>query len=154
MTKPLTLAAWLARWRRRRVSGRCFEATREGLQLFPAMSFRVGCVAIARTDAPTTILDFRGLVHCWMVSPDGTVVDPTAHQYGAGLRAKDLEYWPFRRQIQDIAAIARFAPEVLRQHGLEYPPRDFASPEKDAAVLAPWMTLATGWPTHDESEAA
>lgn len=128
-----TLRAWLRRWRYRRyVMGRCFEASREGVALFPELRPIIG--ATARKPS-ARVTDFLGGLHCWLVQPDGTIVDATAHQYGPP--AEGLQYWPFLEQPADpLEALPR------RYYCDGYLP---AHPN----IVAAWLLRECGWSPSD-----
>jgi hypothetical protein len=79
-----TYAAWITEWvaNQRLIRGRCASATTEMVETFPELKRVAGWVYGAKT-APTE--------HFWCVSPDGSIVDPSASQF-----AGELTYREFR----------------------------------------------------------
>ncbi len=75
-TSHVTYLAWIenyvARQTQRFVRGKCDEATREMVKTFPELRRACGFVFVmwGRDE------------HWWCVAPDGSVVDPTAEQFG------------------------------------------------------------------------
>lgn len=67
-------ANWITAYRQRvgDATGRCAEATSEMAAAFPELTRVRGHVPFAG----------REWTHWWLVSPDGTVIDPTADQFG------------------------------------------------------------------------
>lgn len=129
MSAP-TLRAWLGRWRRRcHVAGRCFEASQEGLALFPHLRPVLGATSYSPS---STVLRFVGGLHCWLVDEAGAVVDPTAHQYGPP--EAGITYWPFLVQPAD--------PWALRLDARYY--CNGSLPDQPAAVAA-WLERECGW---------
>ena len=137
-TLPVAMRAWLRKWRRRKtVAGRCFEASLEGMTLFPQLRPVVGATAASPSRA---ITDFQGVVHCWLMTPKNTVVDPTAHQYRMG--ETGLEHWPFLVQPVSVEKLFSNKLWILMYLELGYPP----DPRQNADGVRTWLHNAVGWP--------
>lgn len=141
---PAEVRKWLTKWRgRKHVHGRCFEACAEGVKLFPALYAVVG--ATSRRPSASAA-DFVGAVHCWLVTEDGVVVDPTAHQYD--VPKGELEYWPYRMQPSNPAdphLNTTAHPPVQQGWGA-------AAREAWLAKLDPWCRIVTFWPSTQQPE--
>jgi hypothetical protein len=134
---PTPLRAWLRKWHRRRaVHGRCFAASFEGLKLFQELRPVVGVTAYQPS---RDIGDFQGAVHCWLVTPEGGVLDPTRHQY---MRfASGLDYWPFLAQPSSPDDLEANRLRLLQHLGIGYPPDPWTDPDG----VRTWLTRAVGW---------
>lgn len=139
---PKEIRKWLTKWRgRKRIRGRCFEASAEGLRLFPALYAVIGATSRRPSAGPA---DFIGAVHCWLVTEDGVVVDPTAHQYN--VPRGELDYWPYRVQPADptnSAANTTAWPPVQQGWGA-------AARETWLSALEQWCRSATFWPSTEQ----
>lgn len=137
-TLPTAMRAWLRKWRRRNaVAGRCFEASQEGIALFPQLRPVVGATAASPS---RDITDFQGVVHCWLMTPENTVVDPTAHQYRLGFDG--LEHWPFLTQPASVEKLFANKLWLLMYLELGHPP----DPRRRPDDVRHWLNNAVGWP--------
>ena len=82
------------------------------------------------------------MVHCWLVTPTGEIVDATPHQYG--VPQSGLEHWPYRVQPATWADLRGNQHNLLPHLGLGYPP-SMMWYEKDVSPVAEWMEKATHW---------
>jgi hypothetical protein len=139
---PQEVRRWLTKWRaRRHVAGRCFEASKEGIKLFPTLRAVVGATARRPSAGPA---DFVGAVHCWLVTPEGVIVDPTAHQYQ--VPRGELDYWPFRDQSADPW-------DPLTNKTPYLPGRRSCGPgarEAWLVELEEWIRKFTFWPSNEQ----
>ena len=72
-------AAWMRQHVQGDVTGRCVKWTHRMAEVFPALSLVRGHVLPIGEPPPTG--SPQGYVHWWLVTHDGTIVDPTAAQY-------------------------------------------------------------------------